>query len=277
MRSGCAVSAAGASESLASVRAGAELGSVRLERSLGRRGSIVSVELGSQARDSRFDRLPAFSRAWSLGFRLARAPRRARVRAPRAGVGSIVFRKLCRHVGLGHSGGLDLLAQHAKAAIAQKFALTAEHRRGGQRDQPAPIKPGERPFDSDAGKRFARSPSTRMSSSPRSNPTRRKRASIELAAIGRVGPDRGDKHGMRRAKAALLVEGPQEARIRRRRTGHMRRRLFAQIRRRASLPAAELRGSRRVRAARRLRRPEPEPTPKARSRLPARRCGRSAN
>ena len=120
---------------------------------------------------------------------------------------SIVFGKLCRHIASGRSDGLDLLAQNAKAAIAQKFAMAAEHRRGGQRDQPAPIKPRERPLEATREKVW-RSPSTRVSSSPRSNPTRLKKSLDGLAAIGRVGPDRGDQHGMRRAKAALLVKGP---------------------------------------------------------------------
>jgi len=59
-----------------------------------------------------------------------------------------------------------------------------------------------------------------------------------LALLGRVGSNCGDEHGMRRAKAALLVEGPEETRVRRRRTGPMRGRLFGQIRRQ-SLAAAE--------------------------------------
>ena len=73
---------------------------------------------------------------------------------------------------------------------------------------------------------------------------------------------------MGRAKAALLVEGPQEARIRRRRTGQMRRRLSPKSGAAASSGCGASR-SLRAQAARRLRRPEPEPTPKASSRLPA--------
>jgi len=74
--------------------------------------------------------------AWlDLGFRIARRPRG--LGFERLGRrGSIVFHKLRRHVALGRS--YNLLAQHAKAAIAQKFAMAAEHRRSGQRDPPAP-------------------------------------------------------------------------------------------------------------------------------------------
>ncbi len=113
---------------------------------------------------------------------------------------------------LGHSECLDLLPQHAKAAIAQKFALTAEHRRGGQRDQPAPIKPGDGPFDGDARKGFPLAKHAEefvaaiQSDAPEESFDR-------LAVLGRVGSNRGDEHGIRRAKAALLVEGPQEARL----------------------------------------------------------------
>jgi hypothetical protein len=127
--------------------------------------------------------------------------------------GSIISGELCRHIAFRHSDGVDLLAQHAKTAIAQKFALTAEHRRGGQRDQPAPIKPRQGPLETDAGKRF-----------PLANHADQLVAAIQsdaaeeslkrLAAVGRIGPHRGDEHRMRRAKAALLVESPEEARVR---------------------------------------------------------------
>ena len=79
--------------------------------------------------------------------------------------------------------GLDLLAQHAKAAIAQKFAMTAEQRRGGKRDHPAPAELRERPLDREPEK-VCRSPSARASASPPSNPARRNKSLDGFAASG---------------------------------------------------------------------------------------------
>ena len=184
MRSGCSVSATGASESLASARGGADSApsascgevsrasvgeSSRFGSScpaalsdawtsastslIGAEGSNAFVKAGARLTSAHLERGPL-----RLSFNLARRPRR--LRFERLGQRrSIIFGELCRHIAFGRRDGLDLLAQHAKAAIAQKFALTAEHRRGGQRDQPAPIKPRQRPLDCDAGKRFgARQP-----------------------------------------------------------------------------------------------------------------------
>ena len=188
---------------LASARLGADSAPSALsEASKG--CDIMSVEC--RRLELRFDRRPrAFSRL-NLGLKLGRGPRRLgfdRLGQRRL----IVIGNLCRYVAQGHSDGLDLLAQDAETAVAQKFAMAAEHRRGGQCDPPASIKPREGPSRT-IWEKVWRSPSTRVSSSPRSNPMRRKRASMDFAPIGRVGADRCDKHRMRLAKAAFLVKGP---------------------------------------------------------------------
>ena len=178
-----------------------------------------------------FDRLRGAFAALDVGFKIAW---RSRGLGRLAQYEEIVFHRLCRHVALGRSDGLDLLAQHTEAAIAQKFATSAEHRRGGQRDQPAPIKAWERPLDGDAGEGLPLANHAGQLVAA-SQPGAAEKSLDRLAAMGRLGPNRGDEHGMRRPKAALLVERPQEARIRRR-IGQMRRPLFAQIRRRGILP-----------------------------------------
>ena len=164
-------------------------------------------------------------------------------------------------------GDFDLLAQDAKAAIAQKFALAAEQRRGGERDQPAAIKPGTRPPDGDAEK-VCRSPNTRTSSPPRSNPTRRRRASTDSAGLRRVRADRGDKHGIGRAEAALPVKRPQEARMGRRRVSACGAGFPAKSGA-AYLWAPELRAVAGVGGSSARRAQRPESTAKASSRPPA--------
>ena len=167
---------------------------VRLERSL--RVGRVGGNIGRREREIRFDRLRSAFASPGLGCGIVRGRR------------GFAFERR------GRRGG-DLLAQHAKAAIAQKFAVTAEERRGGQRDQSEPAAFRKRPFKREPGERLAfakgaQQPIGAVQSSAA------EQGVDGFAAAGRAVPDRGGERGIGRAKAALVVEAPQEARIRRR-------------------------------------------------------------
>ena len=109
--------------------------------------------------------------------------------------------------------------------------MTAEHRRGGQRDQPAPIKPRQGPLDGDAGKGF-----------PLAKHADEFIAAIQSdAAEESLDETRRDQarwlRPRRRARDASAPNRPSSSRVHRKRefgdgaVGRMRRRLFAQIRR----------------------------------------------
>jgi hypothetical protein len=190
---------------------------------LGRRSGFGSVRLGR--RETHFQWFRGAVGSLALGLSLV-GSRRAGCIDRRRLRGSSVFRQ--RQVGMVRSG-VDFLAEDAKAAIAQKFPLAAEQRRSRKRDQPPPIRARKRPADGDRGK-----------SLPSGEGADELVAAVEfgaaeqgldgLAAVRRVGADRGGKHRMCRAKPPIFVKRPQEARIRRRRSAHIRRRRFFELR-----------------------------------------------
>ena len=157
--------------------------------------------------------------------------------------GLIVLRKRRRQVRPVRSGGLHLLAQHAKTAIPQKFSTAAEQRRSRKRDQPAPIRARKRPADGDPGEGL-----------PPGKGADELAAAVEfgaaeqgldgLAAMRRVCADRSGERGMGRAKTAVFVKRPQEARIQRRRSAHIRRRGFLRRRSVATVSGRRRHGAR---------------------------------
>ena len=286
MRSGRAVSAAGASESVASVRAEADsfLPPRAKPRVAGRREHWLP-----QARDSVRPAPAAFSGAWTsasgsvVGHEGSNASVRRGAQSPSASserseaqLGALHWREFENSIRPApqrfRAPGARL---QARSSTTRRLGFERLVQRGSMRLPHAPSthcprtqrrsrspRPTRQSRDSpkiradgrtsarrtarSAGagqarraghstatrEKVSRSPSTRTSSSPRSSPTRRKKSLDRLAVLGRVGSNCGDEHGMDHAKPALLVEGPEEARVRRRRTKPMRRRLFAQIRRR---------------------------------------------
>ncbi len=252
--------------------------SIRLERNLERRRGVESI--GRREFEIRFDR-PCGGFAAPGARNVRGAPVRASA-AARLGQSPPVSAPVGRRpaapvetVALGRSGdGLDLLAQHAKAAVAQKFAMAAEHRRSRKRDHPAPSRAPESGHSTVSPEKVCRSPSTRASSSPPSNPARRTRASTDSPRRGALAPTAATSAG------CDAPNRPSSSRVHRKRefgvgaSPRSRSAESSSVRRASAsrtfaIPAAQ--------AARHSPRPEPEPTPKASSRLPARRCGRSAN
>jgi len=158
--------------------------------------------------------------------------------------GLIVLRKRRRQVRPVRSGGgLHLLAQHAKTAIPQKFSTAPEQRRSRKRDQPAPIRARKRPADGDSGEGL-----------PRGKGADELAAAVQfgaaeqgldgLAAMRPVCADRSGERGMGRAKTAIFVNRPQEARIQRRRSAHIRRRGLLRRRSVATVSGRRRRGAR---------------------------------
>ena len=162
----------------------------------GLRGRRGGGNIGRREREIRFERLRGAFASQGIGRGIVRGRR------------GFAFERR------GRRGG-DLLAQHAKAAIAQKFAVTAEERRGGQRDQSEPAALRNWPFNHELGER---SPFAKGAQQPIGavQSSAAEQGVDGFAAAGRAVPDRGGERGIGRAKAALVVEAPQEARIRRR-------------------------------------------------------------
>ena len=131
--------------------------------------------------------------------------------------------------------------------------------------RPAGADPGPESgqLDGDRRRRFAARQATRMSSSPPSNPARRRRASTDSPRWGALAPTAATSTGCGAPKR------PSSSRVHRKRefgdggAGPSGRRPAASLRRRSFAAV----GGRET--ARRSRRPEPEPTARATSRLPA--------